>query len=228
MVASKSARSSTRSALSRPDFLRQAAANLAEGRPGLGQGTRADQRIDRLGLENVQSAVEKSSQGELPRMGQAGAGLQSHAQSLFQNGGAAVAADLDDILPGIRPGGPEIEQKAFVQGRRVFAAAGYPRTRPAVPGRRKARPARTEEAFGDGERPRGRSAGRCRFPRSPGAWRRPRWCHRGRARTSEPGAQSSPSGGGVRLTPLRPAAIDLDPLQEPVAQAFAGDARASG
>ncbi len=101
----------------------QAAAELAGRDAGLGQGDGADEVVDGLRLDHIQAAVEVGPQGELAGPGQAGPGARPQEQDGLENGRAAVNADLDDVLARVRPGGFEIGQEGFVEGRAAVGIA---------------------------------------------------------------------------------------------------------
>ena len=93
----------------------QGAGELAGGLAGGRGGFSVDEVDDRLGLGQVQLAVEEGPLGELPRPGRPGpSGIQS-LQDQGEDHGGAVALQLRCLLPGVAVGGPADKGQAGVQ-----------------------------------------------------------------------------------------------------------------
>ncbi len=153
------------------DPARQASPELAGGDPGLGQGDRPDEVVDRLGLDDIQAPVEVGPQGEFSRPGQPGPGTRPEIEDGLEDGRAAVDAQLDDVLPGIGPGRLEIGQESLVEARPAPRIPDRPEHGP--PHREGFRRAGSS-ARRSARRPRapsGRLSGRCPARRSPAASR---------------------------------------------------------
>src|SRR6185436_13030569 len=81
---------------------RKRALNLSRCHPGLKAGLGIDQIAHRLGLCEVDAPVEERSKGELSRLGQPGSTLKNQFEQPADDDGAAVAAELDNVLSCVR------------------------------------------------------------------------------------------------------------------------------
>jgi hypothetical protein len=84
------------------DDARQRALQLVEGHGASQWRDGVHQIGDRLGLRQVDPAVEKATQREFAGLGQPSAALGRRGHDGPQNHGAPVRAQLDDILPCVR------------------------------------------------------------------------------------------------------------------------------
>src|SRR5690606_29905466 len=73
------------------------AGGVAPGRLGRG----VDDVEDRLGLRQVELAVEVGAERELAGPGRTGAGREAEVEDASQHCGPAVRLELDDVLPGV-------------------------------------------------------------------------------------------------------------------------------
>ncbi len=132
---------------------RQAAGELPDGDPGLGQGGGADEVVDGLGLEDVQPAVGIGPERELPGVSRPRPGRDAEPDDLGQDDGAPVAAQFDDILPGVGVRRPEIGEDGLVEDLLPGRVDDAPEDRPPG-GEGTARPAPgPEEPAGHGQGP---------------------------------------------------------------------------
>ena len=99
--------------ISRTASERRPASWLAATARAAGSG-RGHQVRDGLGLGQVQAAVEEGAEGEFARAGGAGAGGQQAVQYAAQGNRAAVAAQLGNVLAGVRAWTRHEEQQGLV------------------------------------------------------------------------------------------------------------------
>jgi hypothetical protein len=88
-----------------PHRLAHAAAQPGECRVRRRRGARADELHHALRLRQVEAAVQKRAQRELPGPRRPRAGLDGGAQHAAAADGAAVALQLNDVLARVGPGG---------------------------------------------------------------------------------------------------------------------------
>ena len=86
----------------RADGPRERALELVERHARLQRRDGVDQVRHRLRLHEVEAPVQERAQRELAGLGQARAGGDGRAHDLAQQRQAAVRADLDDVLGGVR------------------------------------------------------------------------------------------------------------------------------
>ncbi len=97
-----------------PDGGRQAAIEALHRHSEAGFGPGPDHIENGFRLGQIDAAVEEGPQGELARLGQAGAVAERQLQDALQRERAAVAVDLDHILPGVGVGCGHVGDEDFI------------------------------------------------------------------------------------------------------------------
>ncbi len=107
-----------------------------QGQAGLGAPPGGHQAGHRLGLGEVQLAVEPGATGELAGMGQAAAQAQRQLHHPLEHGGGAVGLELDQVLAGVGSRRPEEGRQGLVQEAPVslHQVAEMEKARPGSPG----------------------------------------------------------------------------------------------
>ena len=98
----------------RVDLIAQASLQLTGGGTGGSRGLGADEIHHRLGLGQVELAVEEGPLGELARTGHAGTGLKHRGQHTRGDQRSPMAADLDKILARVAAGVAEDREQHLV------------------------------------------------------------------------------------------------------------------
>ena len=114
------------------DLPRERAAERAAGRARGGFGAGVDQVGHRLGLGQVELAVEKGALGELARLGQAQArspapACRQRASSSCSTHRAAMGLQLEHVFAGVGVRRREVQRQALVDGAAVGAQEGQQR-----------------------------------------------------------------------------------------------------
>ena len=104
-------------AIDAADALGQRAFELIERRARLQRRDGVDEIGNGLRLDEVDAAVEKCTESKLARLGEPGAGLHGLLDDLAEYHRAAVSADFDDILAGIRVGSRKVRCNDVVAAR---------------------------------------------------------------------------------------------------------------
>ena len=98
------------------DRLRQRPLQLIERRAGLKRRDGVDQIGDRLGLRQIDPAVEERPQRELPRLGETRSARHSRGDDRPKDDRASVGAELDDVLAGVRMRGRKVGGDDVIDG----------------------------------------------------------------------------------------------------------------
>ena len=107
-----------------PHAAREAAVELAQGRPGLRGRAGVDEIADGLGLHQVELAVQHRAAGELTRGGGPRAGRVQRRQQTAGREQPPVTRELDEVLAGIAVGTGEDGVEAAVDRLAVGTAEG--------------------------------------------------------------------------------------------------------
>ena len=99
------------------DRLRQRPLKLVERRACLQRCDGVDQIGDRLGLRQIDPAVEERPQRELPRLGETRSTRGSRGDDRAQHDRAAVCAELDDVVARVRMRGGKESGDDVIDGR---------------------------------------------------------------------------------------------------------------
>ena len=70
---------------------------------------------NRLGLGQVDAAIEKCALGKFPGMGQDCAQGENQLKDVLEDEKTAMAVDFDHVLPGVCPGGTHINSQHLIQ-----------------------------------------------------------------------------------------------------------------
>ena len=102
--------------LERRDAARNRAARLLRGDARLIQRGGVDQVADRLGLRQIDAAIQIGPQREFARLGEARARFERPFDGVAQNHGRAVAGNLDHVFGGVGAGRRKICDHNLING----------------------------------------------------------------------------------------------------------------